>query len=195
MLIICPRCRYARVPEDDAPHWQCPSCRVAYAKSEADLPRADELRAARRHRPTARRHGNALVWLMLGLFMTASLAAGGWWTWQQRNGAFYIEPSAGPTSSRISDAELRELAATIKPGEIVLYSTADCLGCKDARSWLQQHGFAFTDCNRSLSKRCETEFRRHGGNGTPPLVVRHGSRLHYLGDGFDGERFAALLSS
>lgn len=194
MLIICPRCRYARVPEDDAPHWQCPSCRVAYAKSEAELPQAAELRAARRTRATARRRGNALVWLMLGLTMTASLAAGGWWTWQNRMSPLLIEPSAGP-SSRISEAELRVLAATIKPGEIVLYSTADCVGCKDARSWLQQHGIAFTDCNRSLSKRCETEFRRQGGNGAPPLVVRHGARLHYLTDSFDGQRFAALLIS
>ncbi len=28
----CPKCSYERRPQDDAPDWQCPSCKVAYAK-------------------------------------------------------------------------------------------------------------------------------------------------------------------
>lgn len=28
----CPKCGYERQPMDDAPDWQCPSCKVAYAK-------------------------------------------------------------------------------------------------------------------------------------------------------------------
>jgi len=28
----CPKCRYTRKPEDYAPAWQCPSCKVAYNK-------------------------------------------------------------------------------------------------------------------------------------------------------------------
>jgi len=28
----CPKCGYERQPTDDAPDWQCPSCKVAYAK-------------------------------------------------------------------------------------------------------------------------------------------------------------------
>lgn len=28
----CPKCRYTRQPEDYAPAWQCPSCKVAYNK-------------------------------------------------------------------------------------------------------------------------------------------------------------------
>ena len=30
--MICPKCQYERIPNDDAPAWQCPSCKVAYAK-------------------------------------------------------------------------------------------------------------------------------------------------------------------
>lgn len=28
----CPKCSYERQPTDDAPDWQCPSCKVAYVK-------------------------------------------------------------------------------------------------------------------------------------------------------------------
>lgn len=28
----CPKCSYERQPADDAPDWQCPACKVAYAK-------------------------------------------------------------------------------------------------------------------------------------------------------------------
>lgn len=28
----CPKCAYVRQPSDDAPNWQCPSCKVAYIK-------------------------------------------------------------------------------------------------------------------------------------------------------------------
>ncbi len=28
----CPKCSYERLPEDTAPSWQCPACKVAYAK-------------------------------------------------------------------------------------------------------------------------------------------------------------------
>ncbi len=31
-LMKCPKCGYERRPSDDAPEWQCPSCKVAYAK-------------------------------------------------------------------------------------------------------------------------------------------------------------------
>ena len=31
----CPKCGYVRKPEDEAPEWQCPSCKVAYVKAQA----------------------------------------------------------------------------------------------------------------------------------------------------------------
>lgn len=29
----CPKCNYERQPADEAPDWQCPSCKVAYVKA------------------------------------------------------------------------------------------------------------------------------------------------------------------
>jgi hypothetical protein len=34
--VICPKCKYERVPEDIAPDWQCPQCGIAYAKFRAE---------------------------------------------------------------------------------------------------------------------------------------------------------------
>lgn len=34
----CLRCGYERKPSDDAPAWQCPSCKVAYVKAAAAAP-------------------------------------------------------------------------------------------------------------------------------------------------------------
>ena len=31
--MICPKCNYERQLTDDAPEWQCPSCKVAYVKA------------------------------------------------------------------------------------------------------------------------------------------------------------------
>lgn len=31
----CPMCGYERLPSDEAPAWQCPSCKVAYVKAAA----------------------------------------------------------------------------------------------------------------------------------------------------------------
>lgn len=33
----CPACQYVRQPEDDAPDWQCPSCKRAYAKARVGV--------------------------------------------------------------------------------------------------------------------------------------------------------------
>lgn len=34
----CPKCGYQRLPTDNAPEWQCPSCKVAYIKARAAQP-------------------------------------------------------------------------------------------------------------------------------------------------------------
>lgn len=49
----CPKCSYERRPTDDAPAWQCPSCKVAYAKvehldSRESASREPPVRSARR---------------------------------------------------------------------------------------------------------------------------------------------------
>jgi glutaredoxin len=85
---------------------------------------------------------------------------------------------------------LRTLAATVQAGDVVMYSTSECPYCAEAKSWLNQHGFAFTECNMSVNKQCITEFKSYGADGTPFLIVRG----HQMKDGFDSDEFIAALS-
>lgn len=70
-----------------------------------------------------------------------------------------------------------------------MYSTTECTYCAQAKSWLNQYGFPFTECNMSVSADCEREFRSFGANGTPYLIVRG----QHMKDGFDSDEFIALL--
>ena len=62
-----------------------------------------------------------------------------------------------------------------------------------ARGWLADKGFAFTECNMSVDRRCGDEFRAYKANGTPFLVIRRGGRTHEMHEGFDSEEFLAAL--
>jgi glutaredoxin len=96
-------------------------------------------------------------------------------------------------SGDASAAELSALAASVKPGDVVMYSTTECPYCARAKSWLNQYGFAFTECNMSVSDLCQREFQSYGGVGTPYLVVHHGGQTHHIKDGFDSDEFLAAL--
>jgi glutaredoxin len=85
--------------------------------------------------------------------------------------------------------ELARLAATVKPDEVVMYSTTECGYCAQAKSWLDQYGFAFKECNMSISPECVREFKSYGADGTPYLIVRG----HHMKDGFDSDVFISLL--
>lgn len=89
----------------------------------------------------------------------------------------------------MSPADITTLATTVRPGEVVMYSTDNCTYCAEARSWLNQYGFAFKECNMDSSKQCEREFMNYGGNGTPHLVVRG----HHMKNGFDSVEFLMAL--
>jgi len=98
--------------------------------------------------------------------------------------------SAGRVSvDGMSPADITTLATTVRPGEVVLYGTDSCPYCAEARSWLNQYGFAFRECNMDVSKQCEREFMDYGGNGTPYLVVRG----HHMKNGFDSVEFLMAL--
>ncbi|MCH8179493.1 MAG: hypothetical protein IIA02_06895 [Proteobacteria bacterium] len=86
-------------------------------------------------------------------------------------------------------ADIAALAATVGAEEVLMYTTTTCTYCAQARHWLDQQGFAYTECNMSTTPRCEQEFLRHGGTGTPYLVVRG----HHMKDGFDSDEFLDAL--
>jgi glutaredoxin len=89
-----------------------------------------------------------------------------------------------------TEEELRALATTVQASDVVMYSTSECPYCAEAKNWLNQHGFAFTECNMSVDQHCITEFKRYGADGTPFLIVRG----HQMKDGFDSDEFIAALS-
>ena len=115
-----------------------------------------------------------LRWVASGLVILVAI-----WLWQGR--------TAGKTAGAPSD--MATIAASVKAEEVVIYTTSTCTYCAQAMRWLDQQGFAYTECNMSTTPRCEQEFLRHGGNGTPYLIVRG----HHMKDGFDSDEFLAAL--
>jgi glutaredoxin len=98
--------------------------------------------------------------------------------------------SNSPTlSGDMSSEQIGALAATVKSGDVVMYSTTECGYCTQARGWLNQNGFAFTECNMSVDERCVQEFRNFGADGTPFLLVRG----YQMKNGFDSDEFLTAL--
>jgi glutaredoxin len=105
-------------------------------------------------------------------------------SWQGRDGG---------VSSDNAAQKMGALAAKVGAGDVVMYSTSVCPYCAQAKGWLNQNGFAFTECNMTTMPSCVAEFKSLGGDGTPFLVVRHGGKVSYMKDGFDSEEFLTLL--
>lgn len=95
----------------------------------------------------------------------------------------------GHVNAEFSAAAISDLASTVKASDVVMYSTNECAYCAQAKSWLQQNGFAFTECNMSVSIQCEHEFKRYGATGTPYLLVKG----HQMKNGFDSDEFLTAL--
>ena len=93
------------------------------------------------------------------------------------------------------EAGLKALAAKVSSADVIMYSTNECTYCHQAKNWLNEHGFAFTECNMSTEQRCEDEFRSYGANGTPFLVIRRGGKEHLMKQGFDSDEFLSALST
>lgn len=148
---------------------------------------------------TAYRTGKAAGYVVGGLllFFLARRLLGGlaWARWlivpAIAIALFRLHPFGGGTAGGDLDSDqIRALAAGVRADEVVMYSTTECVYCAQAKGWLSQNGFAFTECNMSLSPACVQDFTRFGGTGTPYLVVRG----HHMKDGFDSDQFMALLS-
>ncbi len=123
---------------------------------------------------------------MKRLLILVILLGGARFAWQH-----YAGTSSPTASSEPTVEQLQALAATVKAGEIVMYSTPECTYCAQAKSWLNQYGFVFSDCNMRAEPRCEREFLSNGGTGTPYLIVRG----HHLKNGFDSDEFLAALKN
>lgn len=86
--------------------------------------------------------------------------------------------------------DLQALAKTVPAGAVVMYTTSECPYCVQARSWLDQYGFSYDECNMSHDQRCHSEMQSLGGQGVPFLVVNGDP----MGDGgFNTEAFIQRL--
>lgn len=182
----CPKCKHVRRPDEAAPAWQCPACGVAYAKA------AEALRPAVPASPgiTLAEPPRSVPWGKLVLI--AALLWGAWTGVKlartpAEGGA--IPGLASQVGGHVGTTELAALAARVRPAEVVIYTTSECPYAAQAKGWLQQYGFPFTECNMSVDRHCESEFRSHGADGTPYLIVRG----HHMKDGFDSDEFIAAL--
>ncbi|MCL2657138.1 MAG: hypothetical protein FWD62_06875 [Betaproteobacteria bacterium] len=91
--------------------------------------------------------------------------------------------------SRVSEEEIRRLASTVKPGDVVIYTTAECPYCIEAKSWLATYGFPYHECNVETTLVCAQALQSLGGVGVPYVVVRG----RVLKAGFDKDEFLSVL--
>lgn len=191
MPVTCPKCRHVRQPEATAPDWQCPACGVAYVKAAEALRPSEKPVERRAPRPDAEDRvipwGKLMMFVLFAAVVGVSLQAA-------RNKAGGAKSLAAISAGQSPLARMSALASTVDPGDVIMYSTTECGYCTQAKNWLNQYGFAFTECNMSNEYRCETEFRNLGGTGTPLLLVNRGGKTHRMKNGFDSDEFLALLA-
>lgn len=179
----CPKCHHIRQPDAAVPDWQCPACGVAYAKA-AEAARPAPARAVIYQATPDRSRGWG------GWLLVLMLLAAGWLGWQKWGGALVSGGAVLSEQPALSgEAQLRQLAATVRAEDVVMYTTTHCPYCAQARNWLSGYGFAFTECNVETSSACSQEFAATGSDGVPTLKVR--GRL--MSSGFDSDEFVALL--
>jgi glutaredoxin len=103
--------------------------------------------------------------------------------------------SGGPTSiganlsNDVSAAELAQLAANVNADEVMIYTTTQCPYCKQAKAWMNQYGFPFTECDAQVRSECAHDLDSFGSDGVPYLIVRG----KHLKDGFNSNEFIAAL--
>jgi len=148
----CPKCGYSRKLGETAPDWQCPSCGIAYAKSDATL---SEDRYARR--PAA----SGGTWLGKILIVVLVVAIG----WALVHGT---RQESGP-------ARQGDFANV----GVVMYSLTTCGYCNQKRAQLNERGIPFVEYfidkdparQRELFEKLIKSGYRGGGIGTPTFEV------------------------
>jgi len=109
-----------------------------------------------------------------------------------RSGIFHhrgINSIGASISGDVSEEELRRLASKVSEGEIVIYTTTECPYCAQAKAWMTQYGFTYTECDTEASRDCADELEKLRGNGVPYLIVRG----HHMKEGFDSDEFVSAL--
>lgn len=77
-----------------------------------------------------------------------------------------------PEDEDPSPEQMLAFKASVRPGDIVMYSTDWCVFCKQAKKWLTLHQIPFHECDIEASSRCESEYEDHAGSGVPLFVLK-----------------------
>ena len=193
MPTICAKCQLVRPEDATVPVWQCPGCGVAYNKaSDAQRAPASSAKARQHHTRAASAPGSGgfswIQWLLV-----LSLILGGFAGYRMALKRDWTDESVDSIASRVgrdgSPAQLAALAASVKPGDVFIFSADWCPNCHEAKGWMAQHGFAYEQCDIDKDHGCKARLGSLGGDGVPYLIVRG----HHMRDGFDSREFAAAL--
>ena len=74
--------------------------------------------------------------------------------------------------SSVDTASVRVAAQKVQPTDIVVFTTDWCPSCKKMKAWLDDYGFAYTECDVEKSKHCLDAWQAAGQRGVPYVVVK-----------------------
>lgn len=89
-----------------------------------------------------------------------------------------------------SRSQADSLRAAVRPGDIVMLSSVDCIFCRRAREWLDAEQIAYRECFIETDAACAALYRAQLAPGTPTFLVR-GQRVV----GFDKPRLIELVQA
>ncbi len=110
-------------------------------------------------------------WVLAALILSTWCLSQGWSWWQERD-------------------TIRALQRSVQPGDIVIYTTADCPFCARAKRWLTTHAIPWQECPIESQQRCQHDYAVQGSPGVPLLRVRQTWHL-----GFDPEWVRLLVET
>ncbi len=191
MPIICAKCQLVRPEGASVPLWQCPGCGVAYNKV-ADAARPHPYPHQKQHARTLSGDGGFAwgKWLLV-----LALIVGCYAGYQMAHKRGLTGESVGGFASRLghndSPEQLAALAADMQASDVFVFSADWCPNCRQAKGWMEQHGFKYEQCDIDRDHGCQPRLASLGGDGIPYLIVKG----HHMRDGFDSEEFVAALRS
>ncbi|MFD2368369.1 glutaredoxin family protein [Pseudoduganella sp. GCM10020061] len=89
---------------------------------------------------------------------------------------------------------MRTLASSMNARDVIIFTQPDCAYCEMAKRWLDEHGFAYTECDIGSDPDCAAAYKRYLAVGTPYVVIRRNGRERHLRNGFTAAAFLAALT-
>ncbi|HEY0585562.1 MAG TPA: glutaredoxin family protein [Pseudoduganella sp.] len=143
--VVCPKCSHVRPQDATNPEWQCPACGVCYAKVGASKP---EPLAPPEPSPSGNRK---LARMATWIAICVALGAGyGQWHLTSR---------------------WKDVAKSVKPGDIVMYSYDGCVPASRAREHFRKYKIEFTECDIQKNEKCYRMLKLLNTEGIPTFVI------------------------